>query len=402
MIFRKTSHHRYVFLAAFLLSAVVLFGPGPAWSEDLIAYDSAESTSRFIGDWVQRFTLGGYGEAHYNDPEGGEGTQFDLHRIVLYLGYEFSDWIVLHSETEIEHAYVSDGNGELAIEQFFVDFLLNDNVNIRAGRVLAPLGIINPRHEPPTFYGVERPSFSKYIIPTTWSLDGVGVLGNITHFVKYEAYISSSLDGSKFDAVNGIRKGRMKERPGLSEPAVSGRLDFYPLAGRESGGGHDLRIGFSGFYGGLDNGNKGEGPGIDAELLMFSSDFEYSLCCLDFRGVFAYGEIEGAEEIGNNVATDIMGYYVEGAWHFWPNRWKKGRLEHSDGVVFIRYDNFDTQYRVPEEVTPDERGDREEITVGISFYPVHNLVLKADYQFRDDATEEDAPDQFNLGIGWQF
>ena len=49
----------------------------------------------------------------------------------------------------------------MLIEQAAVDFLLSEPFNIRVGRVLTPLGIINKWHEPPSFNGVERPSFSK-------------------------------------------------------------------------------------------------------------------------------------------------------------------------------------------------------------------------------------------------
>ena len=71
-------------------------------------------------------------------------------------------------------------------------------------------------------------------------------------------------------------------------------------------------------------------------------------------------------------------------------------------MLFARYEDFDTQNQVPSGVTKNEAGDRNEVTVGISFYPVHNLVVKADYQFKDDETDDEVNDQFNLGIGWQF
>jgi hypothetical protein len=30
------------------------------------------------------------------------------------------------------------------------------------------------------------------------------------------------------------------------------------------------------------------------------------------------------------------------------------------------------------------------------------VVVKADIQFRDDRSDEDLPETFNLGLGWQF
>ncbi|MEE9609640.1 MAG: hypothetical protein V3W19_00230, partial [Desulfatiglandales bacterium] len=127
------------------------------------------------GSWINRFQLGGYGEMHANFTVGEDTDKFDIHRLVMYLGYDFSDWIKFNSELEIEHAFVSkNSDGELGLEQIYLDFLLSDPANVRVGRILTPLGIINKKHEPPSFNGVERPAFDTFIIPTTWSSDGIG------------------------------------------------------------------------------------------------------------------------------------------------------------------------------------------------------------------------------------
>ncbi|MBI5118587.1 hypothetical protein HZA56_19130 [Candidatus Poribacteria bacterium] len=352
--------------------------------------------------WVNKFTLGGYGEAHANFEEGPSGDQFDIHRAVLYLGYDFSDWIKFHSETEIEHALVSsESDGELLFEQIYLDFLLSDPLNVRVGRVLTPLGIINKKHEPPTFYGVERPSFDRVIIPTTWSSDGVGIFGSLTPSLKYEAYVVGGLDGSGFNDLNGIRGGRIEERASLHEPAFTARLDYYPFALREVGYGQALRLGASTYAGGLDNGNEGDDPGVDGDIQIYSGDFEYTISRFDFRGVTAFENIDGAREIGNGAAEEIFGWYLEGGYHFWPEAWKKGKLAKSDAVAFVRYDDFDTQYDMPSGVERNPDGDRNEWTVGMSFYFLPNLVFKADYQFRD-SEGDDPGDAFNLGLGWQF
>ena len=86
-------------------------------------------------DSESRFTFGGYGDFHANFAEGSGKDLFDIHRLVWYIGYEFADWIRFDSETEIEHAFVQGGNGELSMEQAYFDFLLSDFYNIRVGRV---------------------------------------------------------------------------------------------------------------------------------------------------------------------------------------------------------------------------------------------------------------------------
>ncbi|MDP8242548.1 MAG: porin [Candidatus Hinthialibacter antarcticus] len=355
-----------------------------------------------VEDWYDQFTFGGYGEMHANFSEGGPDV-FDIHRLVFYLGYEFSDWIQLHSETEIEHAYVSSGSGgEVAIEQLYFDFLLSDYVNIRAGRILSPMGIINRKHEPPSFYGVERPSFAKYILPTTWSSDGLGIFGSIATPLKYEAYVVNGLDGSKFSATNGIRGGRIKERSSFNDVAFTGRLDYYPFAEADVGYKQSLRLGASTYIGGTDNGNNGNDPGIDGDIQVYSADFEYSILDFDIRGVMAFENIDGAFEIGNGTASEIFGWYLEVGYHFMLDSWKEGMLKNSDAVGFVRFDDFDTQNDMPFGVAENPKGDRQEWTFGVNFYPTPSLVLKADYQIRDDASTSNLDNLFNLGIGWQF
>jgi len=369
--------------------------------EDAFPPDAVED---YQDEWFRRFQLGGYGELHANFGEGSDADQIDLHRIVAYVGYDFADWIKFNSEIEIEHAFVADTDsgevgGELSIEQAYFDLLLSEPLNVRIGRVLTPLGIVNEAHEPTLFNGVERPSFSRFIIPTTWSSDGIGVFGGLNSSTRYQAYVVGGLDGSRFDAINGIRGGRIKERPSLRDPALTGRLDFYPLV---AGDEHDLRLGLSGYFGGLNNANKGATPGIDGDIQIYSADFQYSVHRFDFRGVIADTRIDGAEQIGNGTAEVVFGWYLEAAYHFWPDTWRQGKLAQSDAVVFVRYDDYDTQYKMPSGVPANPAGSRREWTTGLSFYLTPKVVLKADYQIRDNDTNEGLGDRANLGLGWVF
>ena len=107
--------------------------------------------------------------------------------------------------------------------------------------------------------------------------------------MTYEAYLVAGLDGSKFNAKDGIRKGRIKERPSLNDPAFTGRIDLFPLTGRNVPYNQDLRVGFSFYAGGTNNGNKGKNPGLDGNIQIYSADFEYSIDRFDFRGALAWG-----------------------------------------------------------------------------------------------------------------
>lgn len=359
-------------------------------------------------DWYERLSLGGYGDIHANFQKGADKDLFDLHRLVMFMGYEFNDWLTFSSELEVEHAFVADGNGEISFEQAFIEYAHNDCIHFRVGRVLAPVGIINPRHEPPSFNGVERPSFAKVIIPSTWSVDGIGITGRLGSAWKYQAYLGTSLNGDLFEEKDGIRDGRIKERGSLSQTAFTGRIDYFPFAINPSPAFQTLRFGASTFLGGLDNGNKGADPGVDAALHLISADAEFSISHFDFRGVMAYENIDGAVNLHNHaahpedIASAIFGFYLEGAAHIFPQSWKCGRLQQADLVAFVRYDDFDTQYRMPAGVAANDAGDRDEWTYGLTYLPIPTVALKFDYQVQDDGTAASLPDKFNFGLGFMF
>ena len=74
-----------------------------------------------------------------------------------------------------------------------------------------------------------------------------------------------------------------------------------------------------------------------------------------------------------------------------------------DLVGFYRYENFDTQYRMPQGVFPLRRFDRSAHILGLSYFPHPDVVLKADYNFMRNASRVVRPrNRWNLGIGWWF
>lgn len=354
-----------------------------------------------LDDAFEKFHFGGYGEWHANFTEGSGADKSDLHRLVFYFGYDFADWIKFNSEFEIEHAYVTDGaGGEFVAEQAYFDFLLSNKINVRAGRILTPLAITNKFHEPTLFNSVERSAFDTYIIPTTWSSEGIGVFGDLSDELTYEAYVVGGLNGSDFDDVKGIRDGRIKERPGLSNPAFTGRIDYFPLI--NSNRDDSLRLGLSGYAGSVDNGNKGSNPGINGDISILSGDFQYSVSKFDFTGAVAHTKISGARNFGDNTASEIFGWYLEAGYHYWPESWKKGKFAKTDAILFARYDDFDTQYKMPSGTSANPAGDRNQITIGTAIKLTPNFVVKADYQFNDDASGDDLGDTVNFGIGYTF
>src|SRR6188474_2714000 len=177
--------------------------------------------------------ISGYMDFHFNKREFEDG-RLDFHRFVLLITHRFSDRIRFVSELEVEHALVEglEDAGELELEQAYVDFLLTRRFNVRAGMLLVPVGIINERHEPPTYYGVERPFVDTVIVPTTWFEVGAGVHGELGRGWRYRAYVMSPLNAREFSAEEGVAEGRQKgSNTNIGRPATTGRLEYVAVAG---------------------------------------------------------------------------------------------------------------------------------------------------------------------------
>jgi opacity protein-like surface antigen len=353
------------------------------------------------GGLLKKASIGGYGELHYNnfDSSSGKSDEIDFHRFVLFFGYDFNDWIKFESELEVEHALSGEGkDGEVELEQAFIDFqtsqFLKVPVNIRAGLMLVPVGIINQYHEPSVFYGVERPDVEKNIIPTTWWEAGAGIYGDIGSRFNYKLYLVSSLDASGFKSGSGIRSGRQKVSEAFAEDfALTGRLDFTGLPG--------LRVGTSFF-----RGNTGQGePALgDATVSLYSADIQYSIGMFDFRGLYALIDIHDADKIsaqnGTVIGERLYGGYVEGAFRFLNLIFPDTEQEMA---VFARYEKYNTQDKVAAGLTADPANDVEVLQVGLDYKPHPSVVIKLDYQDRDNnSSSKEATDQFNIGVGYMF
>src|SRR5579862_3000822 len=167
-------------------------------------------------------------DLQYTKPEGGEGV-VDFRRFVLLFAHRFSDRIRFVSELEVEHAIVEGGDekGELELEQAYLDFLIDRRFNIRAGQLLVPVGLINERHEPPVFHGVQRPFVDTFLIPTTWFDAGAGVFGEFGGGWRYRAYAMAPLDATHFSADEGLAESAQSgSRSRVRHVAGTGRLEF--------------------------------------------------------------------------------------------------------------------------------------------------------------------------------
>jgi hypothetical protein len=349
-------------------------------------------------------SIGGYGESFYSrvlQDKNGAKDRADALRFVLYTGYKFSDRILLNTEVEFEHATtgstVSSSGGEVSVEFAYLDFLGWDYLNLRAGLVLIPMGFINEIHEPVYFHGVQRPEVERTIIPTTWRELGVGAFGSLPFDLQYRTYLTTSLNAKGFNE-NGIRGGRQSGNRALAETgAGSGRLDWTPS--QVPG----LLFGGSFFVG--ETGQNEEFAGEEPTGLLAMGDVhaQYRWQGLELRALYAFGSLGDAAQIsrGNEhtVGDRMQGYYLEAAYNLMPLVCP----EWADQYVapFFRYESFDPMESAPYGFTRDRTRETELYTMGITYKPHPQVVLKFDYRNFEQARGERA-DDLGIGLGFVF
>jgi hypothetical protein len=349
----------------------------------------------------EQTTIGGYGEVHYSNPTGPEAHgEVNVKRFVVFLSHSFNERIALRSELELEDTKLEGGEsgGEIALEQVYLDYRLSAAATVRAGLVLPPIGIINETHEPPTYNGVERPSFDENVIPATWRDIGVGLVGAIpgTAGLSYRVYLLNGLVADGFTAESGIRGGRQEgKEASFANPSLTGRLEWARPG---------LRVGGSFWYGGAANHDPAIGDGaFDAAVFLAAADARYEVGGFAFRGELATIGIADADRIvaatGANVGSRIRGGYVEGAYDL-LSKLAPASSQQLNG--FVRYENYDTQAGLPVNAVRDEGLARRITTIGLSYKPVYNVVFKGDYQLRRNKAHVGQDEVLALGVGYQF
>ena len=317
-------------------------------------------------------SIGGYGEmfyAHTSKDDGSTSSVVDVYRFIPYIGYKFTDNIILNTEIEFEHGGVdaNGGGGEVIVEFMYLDFLINKKFNVRTGNMLVPMGLINERHEPTLFNTVQRPQTAKYLIPSTWHESGIMAYGDIVDNVAYKVAGVTALkptdDGDKW-----LRDGRggsyKNNDPKL---AVVARVDYTGING--------LMTGIS-----LYN---------DSQIRMTDIHLDYKNSGARVYGV--YTQTTRTDATGVQVES-ANGGYINGSFDLLTLTSSDKQLP-----VFVQYETRNAQA----ELADGTKGDAtKNITLGLNYFPHPQVVLKTDYLLakKDGKTDKTA----SISMGFIF
>lgn len=318
-----------------------------------------------------RVSIGGYGELHYNSIEDAD-DEIDFHRFVLFFGYDFNDRIRFFSEFELEHALAGEGKeGEVELEQAYVEGDINDNLQAKAGVFLIPVGVLNETHEPPTFYGVERNNVEKNIIPTTWWEAGAAMNGRFGQGFSWDLALHSGL---QLDDSYKIRNGRQKVSEATANAgAITGRIKYSGIRGLELASTVQHQF----------DPDQGQLTDDDIDATLFEAHAILQRGIWAGQALYAHWNLSG--EAPAALGRDKqLGYLLEAS------------VKPFNTVgFFTRYSVWDN------EAGNDADTDWQQIDIGVNWWPHPDVVLKADIF---DAEQNDNSDSrgFNLGVGYNF
>ncbi|MDP6490169.1 MAG: porin [Kiritimatiellia bacterium] len=379
-MFRQTTTQAALLATAALIAAGTLAAHAESVEERFDRIDEELEKIRTAtedGAESHALSLHGYGELHYNNLDGRGGAsdkrELDFHRFVLYLGYDYSERIRFVSELELEHALSGDGKpGEVELEQAFIDIDLCDASALRAGLFLLPVGLLNQVHEPPRFNGVERNGVEKNIIPTTWWEGGVGLHGENDSGWNYALYVHSGLETSTGGTYS-VRSGRQKVAKASAQSVAATAAIGWQGRGLALGGALQYQ----------DDITQGTDDTAGSAWLG-EVHLDASRGPVRLRALYAEWALDG--DGPESVDADRQsGWYVEPAYRVCD-----------DVTVFARYSEWDNQAG-----SGATASGKEQLTVGVNWYPHEQVVFKADAQWQNNANGKDQ-DGFNLGVGYDF
>ena len=366
---------------------------------------------------LENLSLWGYGEAYYTHPiHDNQKSQADLARAVFGIGYRFDENTTFNSEFEVEHAVSSaDDVGEFEVEQFYVDHQINRSVAVKAGLFLIPSGLLNLKHEPTHFYGVQRNFVETLIIPATWREGGVGLHGDTDVGIDWDVGVTTGLNLAGRDinpetpqyttalelGINGV--GPMAATHQELSLASAQYLSQYLALGYKGIPG--LNIGASVFTG------NAAVPTVPANLpkqrvTLWEAHTRWTPAKFDLSALYARGTISNTEAynlanpgVSNPTPGAFNGWYLQGAYNLWRN-------ETYRVAPFMRWEyyNMGASYAgIAPGFSPVPAGfpanNDHVFTTGLNFYVTPNVVLKADWQnFRSNKDLS----RFDMGLGLAF
>lgn len=360
----------------------------------------------------KRYSISGFGEVNYvhylgdKDVNVGDLELYytNLYRFATFFGYRIKDNFIWNSEFQVEYLHdgTREGEAEIVIEAFF-DYLWKDYLKARVGFLPLPIGYVNNNDEPIMFYSVNRSEVERLIVPSTWIELGTMLYGNITEDLSYALGISQGVNADRFIGGTWIRQGREISLNFNDQISFTPQLIYNGV--------ENLTLSASAYLGNsgqrrtiLRNNQRIE---LKAPVQLYTAYAKYEWENFRFISVGTYGRLGETDKIydltsqitsntpqvlGKETYGYLFEFGVDILKYFNIDKEKEHKklffYDKSEIKlpIFFRYERLNTHQRVHQslENLPFNQNDLDIWTVGVNFNTKENIVLKANYQFRNN------------------
>jgi hypothetical protein len=321
-----------------------------------------------------KFVITGYGFAGFTLRDR-EPSTFSAGMSPIFL-WRPSERILFEAEVELG---LEGRDTTINLEYADINYVLADEVILRAGRFLTPFGVFSERMHPawinklpdmPLAFG-EDGGISPFSV---LGVEARGALPLGETKLTYSAYLANTLRLITDDPVDAGKLADDKFTDDAHRKIVGGRLGFYPLP--------ELELGYSILYGRV--GASGS-PFSEVDALLQAVD----LTCVEdvdwLKGVFTLFAQWGWSHVDRATydPTGTLGFgpvtfnnrreggYVEVAYR--PSRLEVDVLKNCE--LILRYDHFHKPPEAPDAVVETRW------TLGLDYWVTSALVVKAAYEW---------------------
>jgi hypothetical protein len=336
--------------------------------ETVAARQSAQRAERAASEWRDTIAvthLAGYASADYVSPENGEAAFVANFNPMFH--FQYSDKILWEAELEIE--VEENGDTNIGLEYSTIDWFLNDNMILIAGKFLSPLGNFRQNMHPSWINKLPSapPGFghdgAAPLAEIGLQLRGGKNFGNQGKFT-YAGYVGNGpkLEGEDGE-IHAIEAEGFAGNPD-DEFVYGGRISFLPVP--------KLEIGASGAFGDV---AVVENDGLDIsgdptrDYTVFGYDASYQIGNFDLRGEFISQEVD---EQAASIAPEggkWETWYVQGSYKFADAKWEGVR----------RYTDFKS---------PHADDTQEQFAAGLNYLITPSAMLKFAYESNDGLAGE--------------
>jgi hypothetical protein len=356
------------------------------------------------------------------DPE--RRTTTDLERVVLEFVYDFDAKWQVEIELEYEHGGTGstleydgfeefgefeteiEAGGEIVVEKMQAQYTANEYFTVKMGHIFVPVGLGTDLHKPTQYFSTQRYWSEATLIPQVWHETGVNLVSKWHDFTA-QTLITTGLNSEFFRTYNWIATGHQRrfETVNADDLAFTLRLDYGDIkAGRG--------VGVS-YYTGDTSGNRNNNTKVDGDgnLTILGLHGAYSYENWLVRGQYLIGTLDDSEAITNaNKTTPGLK----------PGNFSQVGSEAESSFLEVSYNSQDLfnlikplylyttyEYANPikkvEQGLATERFEKKSFALGINYYPIKNIVLKAEAgkQIHAEDTLDDSS-SFSLSMGYFF